>query len=146
MHVAHSSTRQQLSLRAVFVLAGAALMIIVGLLGMHTFSIDPAGHATASTAHAVTTDTLAQSIAAPATDAHTSPCHEACTMGSGNGHSDMATACVLALLAGLLLLLRPLVLRRFGAPPQTLTSMLRTTVDRALSRAPSLTFLSISRT
>lgn len=147
MHVARRSTQQQqLSLRAVLVLVGAVFMIIVGLLGMHTFSADPAGHGTAIPAHSTSTADHTDPMAATAAEGHASSCDDACMTGSAGGHSDMTTACILAILAGLLLLLRPLFVHRLGPPVQLLTSRLRLDVGRTLNRAPSLTFLSISRT
>lgn len=147
MHVAHRSThQQQLSLRTVLVLAGATLMIIVGLLGMHTFSTDPVGHGTATPAPSASAVDHTDPMAAPAAELHASSCDDVCMTGSAGGHSEMTTACILALLAGLLLLLRPLLAHRLGPPLQLLTSRLRLDNGRALNRAPSLTFLSISRT
>lgn len=43
MQITLRIARQQLSLRALLLIAGAALMIVVGLLGMHAFSADVAG-------------------------------------------------------------------------------------------------------
>ncbi len=128
-------------------LAGATLMIIVGLLGMHTFSADPAGHGAAIPAHSVSAvDDTAPMTAATVADGHASPCDDACMTGEAGGHSDMTRACILALLAGLLLLLRPFLAHRLGPPLRLLTSRLRLDVGHTLNRAPSLTFLSISRT
>lgn len=42
MHVTVRGARPQLSLRALLMLGGATLMVIVGLLAMHTFTSEPA--------------------------------------------------------------------------------------------------------
>jgi len=43
MHVAFRSARPQLSLRALLMLGAATLMVIVGLLAMHTFTANQPG-------------------------------------------------------------------------------------------------------
>lgn len=153
MRVERRGLHPQLSLRTALLLAGAVLMIIVGLLGMHTFSSEAAGHGTTVGAHSssavdhpthVGGHTDATAASAPSVEA--APCDDACMTGSTGGHSDMLSACILALLAGLLLLLRPLFTHRLSAPPRVVMSRLRLAVGVPLSRAPSLTFLSISRT
>ena len=148
MNVAHHITRPQSSLRTVLLLAGAVIMIIVGLLGMHTFSADAAGHGApgAQSASTSITPDHADAMVAPSETGHTAPCDDVCLTGSGGGHSEMMTACVLALLAGLLLLIRPLLVDRLGSPLMVLVSALQVRAGRVRSRAPSLIFLSISRT
>ncbi|MFJ4044190.1 DUF6153 family protein [Microbacterium sp. NPDC089987] len=152
MNVARRGLRPQISLRGALLLATAALTIIVGLLGMHTFTADAAGHRTAAPAHAVSENSMhssgnAQSdgTAAPATSG-LAVCDDACMSGPAGGHADMITACVLALLAGLVLLLRPGFSYRLGPPLMSILPRLRPGAARTLSRAPSLTLLSISRT
>lgn len=153
MRVEGHGLHPQLSLRTALLLAGAVLMIIVGLLGMHTFSSEAAGHGTtvgvpSSTAvdHPTHMDGHTDAIAASAVSAESAPCDDACMTGSPSGHSDMLSACILALLAGLLLLLRPLFAHRLSPPLRVLMSRRHPAVETTLSRAPSLTFLSISRT
>ncbi|MEV8250900.1 DUF6153 family protein [Microbacterium sp. NPDC076768] len=146
MYFAHSATRQRLSLRSLLLLAGAVFVIIVGLLGMHVLSAGSMGHHTVSAEHSATTVSSLKPVTTPISDAHTSPCDETCVIGSEGAHLGMVTGCVLALLVGLLLLLRPLLLLRFRAAPRGFVFSLRATVDRAFTQAPSLIFLSISRT
>lgn len=147
MQITLRIARQQRSLRALFLIAGAALMIIVGLLGMHTFSADSAGHDAHHSATATTAATdHSAPMAATSEPSGSVACDDTCVMGTGQSHSDMATACVLALLAGLLLLLRPMLLEHLGPPLQPLVSSLRLRAVSILPRTPSLIFLSISRT
>lgn len=146
MYFAHSATRQRLSLRSLLLLAGAVFVIIVGLLGMHVLSAGSMGHHTVSTEHSATTVCSANPVTTPISDAHTSHCAEAYVVGSEGAHLGMVTGCVLALLVGLLLLLRPFWLLRFRAAPRGFVLSLGATVDRAFTQAPSLIFLSISRT
>lgn len=150
MRIERRGLHSQPSLRTALLLAGSVLMIIVGLLGMHTFSSEAAGHGTTVGAHSSTAVDHATHAgghtAATALSAESAPCDDACMTGSPSGHSDMLSACILALLAGLLLLLRPLFAHRLSPPLRVLMSRLRPLVGTNLSRAPSLTFLSISRT
>lgn len=149
MQVAIRATRPQLSLRTLLMLGTATLLVIVGLLAMHTFTADPAGHgspgltqstSTAGHDHA-TTGTGSLEHGSAACDG---PCHV--STGHEQGHTDMVTACVLALLAGVLLLLAPLMIRRHGFSLHRVMSLLKWDATGILPRAPSLTFLSISRT
>ena len=150
MQIASRIQRQQLSLRVLLPLVGAAVLIIVGLLGMHTFSADPAGHGTVTAHHSATTmaaDTGHDALTPAASEAASVPCDDACLSGTGQGHPDMTTACILALLAGLLLLLRPiLVARRLGPPLQIVASSVRLQAVSILPHTPSPLALSISRT
>ncbi len=153
MHVERRGLHPQLSLRTALLLASAVLMIIVGLLGMHTFSSNAVGHGTAVGAHSSSAVDQAtpiaghtDAVAASATSAEPTVCDDACMTGSTGGRSNMLSACILALFAGLLLLLRPLFAQRLSPPLMVLMSRLRPEVEDTLSRAPSLTFLSISRT
>ena len=146
MHIASRITRRRSSLHATLALAGAAVMIIMGLLGMHTFNSEAAGHGAAGPAATASTVHHSSSMGAPSGAGHGSPCDDTCVTGSGGEHSDMMSACVLALLAGLLLFFRPLLVRRIGPSLQMLVASLRLPAGRALPRPPSLTLLSISRT
>ncbi len=149
MLVAFRSARPQLSLRAVLMLGAATLMVIVGLLAMHTFTAEPAGHGSPGLTHSTSAagaehapDVMGSPDSVGA--ACDGPCHV--STGPGQGHDDMLTACVLALLAGLLLLLPPTLIQGRGLPLHRGMSLVRWDAAGALPRAPSLTFLSISRT
>lgn len=149
MHVAFRSARPQLSLRALLMLGAATLMVIVGLLAMHTFTAEPAGHGSPGLPHSASaaghehvSDVMGSADSVVA--ACDGPCHV--STGHGQGHNDMLTACVLALLAGLLLLLPPMLLYGRGLPLHRVMCLTRWDATGVLPRAPSLTFLSISRT
>ena len=117
--------------------------VIVGLLAMHSLNT----HTAAETGHHATT---AADPAGMSTDSHagaTGAVDDGC-VDCGSDHSSMfAMACVLALLATVLLLARPAAVRQWlallprpgppaGSPPGI----------AGLSRPPSLTALCISRT
>ncbi|WP_431522605.1 DUF6153 family protein [Microbacterium esteraromaticum] len=130
-------------------LGTAAALIIVGLLAMHTFTGKPAGHGSPGISHAASTAADGRSQNAMASvDRDAAACIGSChvSTGQGQGHDDMVTACVLALLAGLLLLVPPTLARRHGVSLRELTSWLPWEATDALPRGPSLTVLSISRT
>lgn len=152
------------STRPFLMLGAAVLLIIVGLLGMHTFSASPGGHgsavpgqhqsmsatqapapSSAATPHAVAhTDSAAASTTKTSETATTLALGEA-DAGSGS-HDGMMVTCVLALLAGLLLLAAPMLLRRFLPRARLRVAHAFLTVTSARPRPPSLIFLSISRT
>ena len=142
MHVTVRGARPQLSL-----LGGATLMVIVGLLAMHTFTSEPAGHGSVGLTHSAAGEEHATAVASTVASESTA-CEGAChvSTGHGQGHNEMLTACVLALLAGLLLLLPPILIQRHGLPLHRAVSLVRWEAIGILPRAPSLTFLSISRT
>ena len=73
-------------------------MIIVGLLGMHTFSADVAGHDAHHSATASTAPEHSTPMAATSDISGAIACDDTCLMGTGQSHSDMVTACVLALI------------------------------------------------
>lgn len=149
MHVAFRSARSQLSLRALLMLGAATLMVIVGLLAMHTFTAEPAGHGSPGLAHSasVAGDEHAADVTG-STDPVDIACDGLChvSTGPGQGHDDMLMACVLALLAGFLLLLPPMLIHGRGLLLHRVMSLMRWDATGVLPRAPSLTFLSISRT
>ena len=93
MQITLRIARQQLSLRALLLIAGAALMIIVGLLGMHTFSADVAGHDAHHSATASTAPEHSTPMAATSDISGAIACDDTCLMGTGQSHSDMVTAC-----------------------------------------------------
>lgn len=146
MPFALRNLRQSPSIHALLLIAGAALMIIVGLLGMHTFSADPVGHDTHHSALASTAKDHSPSIAVTSEATIGAPCDDACTMGTGQSHSGMAVVCILALFTSLILLLRPKLLEHLGPLLQGLVTSVRLRLLSIPSRTPSLLFLSISRT
>ncbi|WP_187250768.1 DUF6153 family protein [Microbacterium sp. 4-7] len=146
MQLEHRELQVPVCLRAALLWVAGALLIIVGLLGMHTFSADSGGHGAAVPTHFASADDLSDHVAASTVKEHASSCDDACVTGSGGGHSGMTSVCILALLAGLLILLRPLLERRLGRPPQLSVSRLRLDATLTLNHTPSLIFLSISRT
>lgn len=136
VHAGRSMARTLLLLIAV---TGA---IIVGLLAMHSLNAHTAtdsSHQTAVTASA-TTGTGDHHAGTTAAD-------EACA-DCGSGHSNMlAMACVLALLATVLLLVRPgAVMGWLSILPRPRPSVVSALFIRPALRPPSLTVLCISRT
>ncbi len=129
--------------------------VILGLLGMHAFDAHGTAHSGSVGAHAMTTDGAdagtatghadaavgrADAVAAAAS-AHGSAADSGCASCGAGG---LAAACVLALLAGALLLLLP----RSWTTPWALRVLLDGTppLGGVLSlRAPSLHVLCISR-
>lgn len=147
--VARRGTRVSLSPRGLLFLIGLALMLIIGLLGMHTFSGDAGGHGTpvaAESSAVVATAGMDPGMAADHHDATPTACAGACMTGSGGDHMSMATVCVLALLAGFLLILPPLLLDRFGLRRVLQAPAGLSAAGLHLPSPPSLLFLSISRT
>ena len=152
------SAESRFSVRPLIFLGATVLMIIVGLLCMHTFSGSPAGHGSvamgqheaAMAEQAATPDdayphegAFAAHDGMPTTGAAVSAKANAAAPGL---HGGMLLICVLALFAGLLLLIGPALLRGVLAlMPQRLTGA-SLTATSALPRPPSLEFLSISRT
>ena len=144
------------------VLCAAVLLIIVGLLGMHTFSANSSGHGqTAPMSHetGAAHRSAADSQPAAALDGfeahHASQLTVVPVLGADHGvlaqpdpgtHDGMMLTCVLALLAALMLLAAPIALG-WIAPFRALLAdgpaLLRTSVPQ---RPPSLHVLSISRT
>jgi len=130
-------------------LLAIALGVVLGLLGMHTFSADPVGHGPGLVTHAVEADDAAHDPPLSAT-AHGEPGSPAQGLPSAAqpepSHSGMVMTCVLALLAGLLLVIRPSlaqrVLRRIRSAVRSRASASRT----APRRPPSHIALCISRT
>ena len=130
-------------------LLAIALGVVLGLLGMHTFSADPVGHGPGLVSHAVeAADAAHDSPLSAAT--HGEPGSPAQGVSSAAqpepSHSGMVMTCVLALLAGLLLVIRPSlaqrVIRRIRSAVRSRASAFRT----APRRPPSHIALCISRT
>ncbi|GAA3916983.1 DUF6153 family protein [Microbacterium invictum] len=128
--------------RTLLLLIALTAAVIAGLLAMHSLNAHTAadtGHQTTLTAAAASTAVDDHHPGAPATD---EPCPDC-----GTGHTDMLTmACVLALLAAVLLLFGPRnALRCLSTQPRP--RPLGTAVfPFTLLRPPSLNVLCISRT
>ncbi|MEN2740413.1 DUF6153 family protein [Microbacterium sp. X-17] len=118
-----------------------AVAVIAGLLAMHTMTAAsaPSAHAAAAV-HAAMGEAPAPDPA-PASD----DCGGDCSHGGASDHSMLLTMCVLALVAAVVVLIAPGLMRRAAAPPATLA---RRMPAHALPwpRPPSLLVLSISRT
>ncbi|MFF8818249.1 DUF6153 family protein [Leucobacter sp. NPDC015123] len=163
--IALRAPRTQRPVRAVLVVLSGVLLVIVGLLGMHTLSgaSADASHTTSGVAalsvggtahggqHGPTGATIAggENFAAHqiADTAHADALHDPPPAGdTAPGHEAMAAACALALIVGMLLLVIP----RSETATRTLRD--RATAAAASVRAalpaptPSLIVLSISRT
>lgn len=142
---------ESLPTRAFFVAIAAALMIITGLVGMHTLSAgmaDPSmsavSHDTAAPLHA--TQTM---HAVSTADDTVQACHGACstTDAPPSQHDAVMMACVLALLVGFAFLIPAFLTYRtlvFPKKLQLVSTHLRN--HSLLPRPPSLIVLSISRT
>ena len=135
----HAGRSMARTLLLLVVITGA---IIVGLLAMHSLNAHTAtdsGHQPTVTASA-TTGTGDHHAGATATD---EPCADC-----GSAHSTMlAMACVLALLATVLLLVRPCaVMRWLSILPRPRPSVVSALFTGPALRPPSLTVLCISRT
>ncbi|GAA2873682.1 DUF6153 family protein [Microbacterium arabinogalactanolyticum] len=131
-------------------LLAIALGVVLGLLGMHTFSADPVGHGPGLVTHAVEADDAAHDSPLSAT-AHGEPGSPAQGLSSAAqpepSHSGMAMTCVLALLAGLLLAIRPSLARRVLRRIRSGAVRSRASASRtAPRRPPSHITLCISRT
>ncbi|MGN7979364.1 DUF6153 family protein [Microbacterium sp. 22195] len=130
-------------------LLAIALGVILGLLGMHTFSADPVGHGPGLVSHTIESDDSAHGSTLSAA-AHGEPRSTAPGLSSAAqpepSHPGMLMTCVLALLAGLLLAIRPSrvqrVLRGIRWAARSRASASRT----APRRPPSHIALCISRT
>lgn len=130
-------------------LLAIALGVVLGLLGMHTFSADPVGHGPGLVTHAVEADDDARDspLSAATRGEPGSPAQGVSSAAQPEpSHSGMVMTCVLALLAGLLLVIRPSlaqrVIRRIRSAVRSRASASRT----APRRPPSHITLCISRT
>ncbi|REJ05095.1 hypothetical protein DY023_10945 [Microbacterium bovistercoris] len=132
----------------------AVIVLLAGLLGMHVLGLhgtaEHHGMSETTVAHALTTDAAQPTVAAEAGVLHAEAGHSAASSavlqtptGHGFGADGMMAAmCVLALLAGILLLRAPSL--RGGLPtPGTLLRVLA--VVPASPQPPSLDVLCISR-
>lgn len=122
--------------------------LVAGLLGMHTFAVQaPASAPAAGALHAPAASSVHAEAPLVQADVSPSDCGDGCAEAEQpNVHVHAMAACVLALLAGLLLLVLPGSWRT--AAPGLLHLAARTIlpVERPRLRAPGLALLSISRT
>ena len=130
-------------------LLAIALGVVLGLLGMHTFSADPVGHGPGLVSHTIESDDSAHgsTLSAPTHGEPGPPAHGFSSAAEPESlHPGMVMTCVLALLAGLLLAIRPSlaqrVLRGIRWAVRSRASASRT----APRRPPSHIALCISRT
>lgn len=141
--------RRRRAVRSALLAVVLATGVIVGLLGMHALDVHGTVHAAVGThgptvgVHAeygsVSADALAAAPSSGGALLSSSGCAD-CDAGGG-----MWAACVLALLAGLLLLLVPRAHRRLHPALSRLLSR-EVFADAAFPRPPSLIVLCISRT
>ncbi|WP_240423262.1 DUF6153 family protein [Leucobacter sp. wl10] len=127
-------------------------MLILGLVAMHSLSGSASAHdalVPASTVSADDTGHPAQAgpLAGPA-NAAADGCDSSCahSMATDPGHLGMLMLCLLALLTGLLFLLRPALFRLSRAAAQSLYAPALAMPASPAARPPSLRALSISRT
>lgn len=146
MHVALHSVRARPSLRRLLAVGAFVSLIIIGLLGLHTFAAESATHTVVGASSSVV-----DSTPVALTVGHVEGqilCDAVCEAGAAKWptHDDLVMACVLAVLAGLLLLLLPRPLLRRIPIVHGYHSRSMDGGARNLPRAPSLVVLSISRT
>lgn len=178
MRAARSSQLVDPARRALLLLAATTVLLIAGLLGMHSLSgtgsshaaglehggavlavgdASPASHGShdAPLAHGSHDAPLAlgshDASASPGSHSAAAHCDDGCAAAAPGhvpdspGHAGIA-ACVLALLAGLILLLPPASSARAGASMIVRWPATAATAARPSAPPPSLTLLSISRT
>ena len=134
--------RGSTSLRRLIPFAIATALLIAGLLGMHTFTAAPGGHSAVSAAH--TTHSV-EHVSGTASTENAADCDGTCLTAPA-GHDEMQTACVLALLFGLLLVIAPALRYRLTPTLQLASVSARWRSRSARPHPPSLIVLSISRT
>lgn len=140
MEVVRVFTKMHASLRRSALLLGLLSAIIFGLLAMHSLSTSAAHNAHEAGASPTVTHVMHEESATLAVDTQPSD-------APTPDHSALMVSCVLALLAGTFMALAPLLTGaswrvRFLA----FRSLTRTGKVLLRARAPSLIFLSISRT
>ncbi|MFL2002132.1 DUF6153 family protein [Microbacterium sp. A1-JK] len=137
-HHARAGRSMARTLLLLIALTGA---VIVGLLAMHSLNT----HTAVETGHHTTL--TADTSSAAAGDSHPATAAEEPCADCGTGHSNMlAMACVLALLAIVLLLARPRDAQRWLALFPRPGPLVAAPPGGAGSHPPSLTALCISRT
>ncbi|MGV9194384.1 hypothetical protein ACQ143_08570 [Microbacterium sp. MC2] len=146
MHVALHNVRTRLSLRALVLFGATVTLIIVGLLALHTFTAESATHTVVGATSPVpdTNPIVVTTGSDEAQIACDAPCES--SAAKWPAHDDLLMACVLAVLAGFLLLALPRpVLRRIPVV-HDLHPRSRDFGTPHMPEAPSLVVLSISRT
>lgn len=144
------------AVRPLLVLLSVVLMVIVGLLGMHTLSAGSANHGASTAGHGKTTliDAPASSEhlgagTSSSANANSATCDDICQKSASQPlqHTDMMMACALALIVSLIFLLPIAAMYRIRidqGQPRFLGRQLKHPSMRP--RPPSLIVLSISRT
>lgn len=117
------------------------LGIVVGLLGMHTFTADPLGHGAVPQIHA-SSNMVDDAGMAPHQPAGDAPL----TVHPDPAHTGMGMMCVLALLAVLLLVVRPSLTQLFVTRIRSAGRIRASASRTAPRRPPSQIVLCISRT
>ncbi len=146
MHVASDSVLPRRSMTRLLTLGAAAVLIIVGLLALHTLGAESPAHA--GIVAPASLDDSGKPAGTPASNQSLGQCGESCQAVGAEWPLDQDTviACVLALLSGLLVLLAPrLSLYRIAAACMTAATFAASR-SSGYQRAPSLIALSISRT
>lgn len=147
MHIAFHNVRTRLSPRTLLTLGVAVLLIIVGLLALHTFTTEAGTSTGIETSASVASNQQAAGSPAAAGQEQSvcsGPC-EASPMQSTT-HDNFVMGCILALLAGLLLVAIPGFARHHIFDVHHRPSRLTDSRARALPRSLSVISLSISRT
>ena len=127
-------------LLAVFAVAA----LVVGLLAMHSMSLDSHNEVVAA-AHSATEGHEHSTAIVNTHDASEVQLSNGCAGDCGMGHS-MLTACVLALLMAVLAVPAAALLSRWSAAVPLLAALARSAGATVALPPPSLTALSISRT
>lgn len=142
------SVRGDSSVHTILTVLGAVLLVIIGLLGMHTFSAGSSGHSP-TTHTSVSNEAADPSHVMGVTHAAASAnCDVGCVAAAHQpmSHDDMMMACVLALLAGFVLLLPLARLTHTSVSLRRLSQQVELRIREVLPHPPSLIVLSISRT
>jgi hypothetical protein len=139
------------SVRTILTVVGAVLLVIIGLLGMHTFSAGSSGHSSTThmnVSHEAAHPSHVMGASHAATAVASTNCDDGCVAATHQpmSHDDMMMACVLALLAGFALLLPLARLTRTSVSLRRLSRQVELRIREVLPRPPSLIVLSISRT
>lgn len=143
-----------ISVRTLLLGISAVLMIIVGLLGMHTFSAGAFGHGAhagiqdSTIAAEMTVSASSDTTPAGATVVQSAGCDGDCESSSTQpiGHSELMMACALALLVIFSFLLPAVAMYMARLTFATTFSTLWLKYSSRLPHPPSLIVLSISRT
>lgn len=141
--------------RALLVAVATVLMVIVGLVGMHTLSVGETTHGVGTGNHGTATQLDVSSSGNPGSgtlggaEVHSGTCDDNCQSSTPGPlqHTDVMMACALALLVGFIFLL-PIAAMYRTRTHQGQTLFFATPLRELspLPRPPSLIVLSISRT